>query len=77
MSAGSASAAHGEIGGLAPPADVPPNFNNPYSIANSLIAAVALCLILTTLSLAIRLYTKLYIIKIHGWDDCRWNAVHH
>ena len=47
---------------------------HPYTIINSLTAGVALCLTLATLTTAIRLYTKFFIIKSHGWEDCEWRA---
>ena len=71
MSTGSATVAPPEIGALAPPSGVTPNFIDPYSIQNSLIAWSVVCLTLTSLTTAIRLYTKLYIVKAHGWEDCR------
>ena len=43
---------------------------HPYSIINTLEAGSALCLTLATLTTAIRLYTKFFIIKSHGWEDC-------
>ena len=47
---------------------------HPYTIVNSLTAGVVLCLTLATLTTAIRLYTKFFIIKSHGWEDCEWRA---
>lgn len=60
-----------EIGALPAPSGVTPNFINPYSIQTSLVISGVLCLALTTLTTAIRLYTKLLIVKAHGWPDCR------
>ena len=45
---------------------------HPYSIKNALNAGVVLCLTLSTLTTAIRLYTKFFIVKSHGWEDCEW-----
>lgn len=59
------------IGALPPPPGVTPNFVNPYSIGEGLKAAGILFVILTTLSTAIRLHTKFWIIKTHGWEDCK------
>lgn len=58
-----------------PPPSPAPNFTNPYSIAKGLNAVGILCTTLTTFTTAIRLYTKLYIIKTHGWEDCRKNSM--
>ena len=47
---------------------------HPYSIYNALAAGTVLCLTLATLTTAIRLYTKFFIIKSHGWEDCKWRS---
>lgn len=67
----SSSVAPPMIGALPPPPGVTPNFMNPYSIGDGLKAAGILFVVLTTLSTAIRLYTKFLIIKTHGWEDCK------
>lgn len=58
-----------------PPSSAAPNFTNPYSIAKGLNAVGIFCTALTTLTTAIRLYTKLVIMKAHGWEDCRYNSM--
>lgn len=60
-----------EIGALPPPPGVIPNFTDPYSIGDGLKAAGILFVVLTSLSTAVRLYTKFCIIKARGWEDCR------
>ncbi|KAL9135305.1 MAG: hypothetical protein Q9175_003513, partial [Cornicularia normoerica] len=57
------------VGGLPPPPGVIPNFVDPYSIADTLRAVGVLYIVLTTLTTLIRLYTKFYIFKAHGWED--------
>lgn len=74
MSAGSTIIPLSEMGGLPPPDGVTPNFTDPYSIANPLIAVATLCLILASFTTVVRLYTKFYIMKKHGWEDCKWNT---
>lgn len=69
----SASSAPPMIGALPPPPGVTPNFIDPYSIGEELKAAGILFVVLTTISTAIRLHTKLFIIKTHGWEDCKSN----
>lgn len=59
------------IGAAPPPPGVTPNFIDPYSIGEGLKAAGALFVVLTTLSTAVRLHTKFFIIKTHGWEDCK------
>lgn len=67
----SASSTPPEIGGSPPPPVVTPNFIDPYSIGKGLKAAGILFVVLTTLSTAIRLHTKLLIYKTHGREDCK------
>lgn len=63
------------LGGLPPPPGVVPNFVNPNSIANTIRAVAVSLAVLTTFSIAIRLYTKIFIVKAHGWEDCMWHLV--
>lgn len=64
-----------EIGGLPPPPGVIPNFINPYSITTVGLGANILFLTLTTITTAIRCYTKVLVIQKQGWDDCQWNHI--
>lgn len=59
------------IGALPPPPGITPNIVDPYSIGEALKAAGALFVVLTTLSTAVRLHTKFFIIKTHGWEACK------
>lgn len=58
------------VGALPPPPGIVPNFVDPYSIADTAKAVSVLFVVLTTLTTAIRLYTKFCIFKAHGWADC-------
>ena len=62
------------VGGLPPPPGVVPNFVDPYSLADPIRAVGIFCMVLTTLTTVIRLYTKFCIIKSHGWADCKCNS---
>lgn len=75
MSSEQAPGAPPQIGGLPPPAGVIPNFTNPYSIITVGLAANLLFLTLTTITTAIRCYTKLFLIRKQGWDDCQLNHI--
>ena len=57
--------------GLAPPPGVTPNFNDPFSLQPYNILTIAICFALTTPSVAARLYTRYFIIKSVGWEDCK------
>ena len=60
------------VGGLPPPPGVTPNFVNPYSLADLIRAVGTFLIVLVTLTTAIRFYTKLIILKAHGWADCMY-----
>ncbi|MCJ1424105.1 hypothetical protein MMC29_001992 [Sticta canariensis] len=57
------------IGGLPPPPGVTPNFVNPESLHSEWVLMMSMCLAFTTIFVGLRLYTKLVIIKSHGWED--------
>ena len=57
------------VGGLPPPPGVVPDFNNPA--LGYVIVSFAICLIMTTLVVWVRMYTVFFVIKSHGWADCK------
>ena len=59
--------------GLQPPEGVIPNFTNPPSLENIQIAATVVCIALATLATVLRMYTKMFIIKAIGWEDCEYS----
>ena len=56
--------------GLKPPPGIIPNFIDPPSLYGINIAVNSTCLIVATICVAIRAYTKFVIMRIHGWEDC-------
>ncbi len=56
---------------LPPPPGVTPNFVNPESRAGANIALHTTCLTLVTIFFAMRIYTRKFISRWIGWDDCR------
>ena len=60
------------MGALPPPPGVKPNFVDPENFHPAMIATIVFCLALTTLLTVARVYTKLFISKTHGWDDCKY-----
>jgi hypothetical protein len=58
------------IGGLPPPDGVIPNFEHPYTIAGEIKVLVIVFMVLVVITTVIRAYTKLRILRTHGWDDC-------
>ena len=71
MSSVQAPVASSEIGGLPPPAGIIPNFTDPYSISKAMLAANIVFLTMTTVTTSIRCYTKLFVMRKLGWDDCQ------
>lgn len=61
--------------GLEPPPGVLPNFIHPQSQSAANLACNITCLIVATICVAIRVYTRFVITRSHGWEDCescRW-----
>lgn len=59
------------VGGLAPPPGVTPNFVNPDSLHTEWVLTLSTCIIFPTIFIMLRTYTKLILIKSHGWEDCK------
>ena len=57
--------------GLTPPSGVTPNFDGPYTLEPYQKLTVAPCIVVTTVMVAARLYTKICIIKALKWEDCK------
>lgn len=55
---------------LLPPPGVTSNFINPSTRGPALVITSAVCIILMFICVTIRFYTKFYIRKTWGWDDC-------
>lgn len=70
MSDGSIQSQPAVLPGLMPAPGVTPNFVNPYSIAPTLKVINLLFMVLTSLTVLVRMYTKVFIIKKRGWSDC-------
>lgn len=56
--------------GLPPPPGVTPNFVNPESVTGQAHVVFVMCLVFSTLFVFLRMYTKLILLKSHGWEDC-------
>ena len=53
-----------------PPPGVVANFVNPSSRAHDIYVGLGLCLAVSTLTLALRIYVKFIVTHSPGWDDC-------
>lgn len=63
-----------ELPGLTPPPGVIPNLVNPHSIGTELAFLAILHIVLTVLLTAIRMFTKIRLIKAYGWEDCKCSS---
>ena len=54
----------------APPPGVVPNFDHPQSRATEAYIAMGICIGLTLVVVVLRIYVKLAVTHMWGWDDC-------
>ena len=57
--------------GLTPPPNVVPNFGNIYTLEPYQTMTIAACIIMTTVLVFARIYTKRFILKSLVWEDCK------
>ena len=57
-------------GALPPPQGVEPTFENSPSPSQNIIALHTVCLLCVTLAVSTRLYTRFFLVKNVGLDDC-------
>ncbi|KAI1823897.1 hypothetical protein F4861DRAFT_296221 [Xylaria intraflava] len=62
-----------QLPGAQPPPGVQPNFDNPESTAPEAIAIISVVLGIMIIVVAMRMYTRIAIVKKHGIDD--WAAL--
>lgn len=55
--------------GLTPPPGIIPNFQDPFSLQPYTAVDIALCIILGTLLVAARMFTKIWVVKKFLWED--------
>lgn len=56
--------------GMPPPPGVTSDFVHPYSLQSYNSITVAICMTLSTLFVAMRMYTNARITKTLNWEDC-------
>ena len=59
-----------------PPAGVVPNFQNPANHTTAVISISVICGIAVTTAVAIRMYTKILLIKSIACEDCKSQHKH-
>ena len=55
---------------MSPPAGVIPNFHDPPNLDSFVALTLTLCLSIVTLAIALRMYTKVFILRVLAWEDC-------
>ena len=53
-----------------PPAGVIPNFDHPHSRAFEVRTGMGICIGITSVLVLLRVYVKLAVTHLWGWDDC-------
>ena len=55
---------------LPPPPGVVPDFTGPAEGVTTLLFTQLFCLVIATLFVWMRIYTKLCVMRCHAWEDC-------
>lgn len=61
---------------LSPPPGVRPRFDHPSDLRNISAAIRITCLVLATITLSMRMYTRALIIRRFSWVDCWYLSIH-
>lgn len=59
---------------LQPPAGMISNFDNPFSFYPWILAIGIISMVLMTLAVVIRIYTKVFIMKSMKHEDCKCSS---
>ena len=57
---------------MSPPAGVIPDFDHAPNLDIYVIVTITLCTIFATLAVLLRMYTKVFILRVLAWEDCRF-----
>ena len=60
---------------MSPPAGAISNFHDPSNLDAFVALTVTLCMGIGTLAVALRLYTKVFILRVLAWEDCRFSSL--
>ena len=55
-----------------PPVGLTPNFNNPPNLDTYVILTICICITLATVTVLLRMYTKIFITRSLAYEDCKW-----
>ena len=54
-----------------PPVGVTPNFDNPPNTNRFVIITLVFCVLLASLAVLVRMYTKIFLIRSIEYEDCK------
>ena len=57
---------------MSPPAGVIPDFDHAPNLDIYVAITITLCFIFATLTILLRMYTKVFILRVIAWEDCRF-----
>ena len=60
---------------MSPPAGVIPNFHDPPNFDAFVALTLTLCICIGTLAVALRMYTKMFILRVLAWEDCGFSSL--
>ena len=60
---------------LSPPAGVIPNFHDPPNLDAFVGLAISLCIGFGTLAVVLRMYTKVFILRVLAREDCGFSSL--
>lgn len=62
---------------MSPPAGVVPNFDNPPNLDIYVTLVITLGVAFSTVAVALRMYTKVFILRVLAWEDCGFYLLSH
>ena len=71
LQGGSLPADPSDYPGMFPPPGVIPNFDDPYSRGETYTAVATALMVAMFIFVTCKVYTKLFIARKLGWDDCK------
>lgn len=58
-----------------PPEGVVPNFLDPFSLDAIAITTLTLCIVFATLLVWARIYTKIFLMRLIAYEDCKYQSL--
>ena len=59
---------------MSPPAGVIPDFDHAPNLDIYVTMTITLCVTFATLAVLVRMYTKVFILRVLAWEDCRFTS---